>query len=120
MPLRLSLIHIFLVIISWVIFGFDDVSRGISFLGAMFGLNGAGFLNGESIYLLYTNLLIFAALFFASMDWGKKLWSKLQNMLQKHMAAFEVIRNIAFVAVFVLSVAYLVNASYNPFLYFRF
>ena len=109
-----------LVIISWVIFAFDDLSRGMSFWGAMFGYNGAGFFNSESIYLLYTNLLIFAVLFFASMDWGKKLWGKLEDTLQAHPAALEIIRSIAFTAVFVLSVAYLVNASYNPFLYFRF
>lgn len=109
-----------LVIISWVIFAFDDFSKVIAYLGAMFGANGTGLMNNESIYLLYTNLLLFAILFFASMDWGKRLWAKFCKKFTSRPLAVEVVKNVAFIIVFILSVAYLVNASYNPFLYFRF
>lgn len=109
-----------LVVISWVIFAFDDFSKVISYLGAMFGANGAGFMNGETVYILYTNLFLLLVLFFASMDWGKKLWAKFLIKFKHRPLMIEIIKNVAFVGVFVLTVAYLVNASYNPFLYFRF
>lgn len=110
----------FLVIISWVIFGFDDLGKGISFLGAMFGVGGAGLADGNSVYLLYTNLILLIILFFASMDWGKRLWATFTQKLHARPGVVELVRNIAFIGIFLLSVAYLVNASYNPFLYFRF
>lgn len=110
----------FLVVISWEIFAFDDLSAGLRYLGAMFGLNGAGLWNEQSIYLLYTNLLLFVILLFASMDWGKRLWEKLQARLHTRPISALLLKNAAYVWVFLLSVAYLVNASYNPFLYFRF
>lgn len=110
----------FLVVLSWEIFAFDNLGAGVQYLGAMFGLNGAGLWNGQSIYLLYTNLLLFAILIFASMDWGKRLWKRLQTRLHTRPISAQLIQNAAYVGVFLLSVAYLVNASYNPFLYFRF
>lgn len=109
----------FLVLISWVIFAFDDLSRGVAYIGALFGA-GSGFANTQTVYLFYTNLLMLAILFFASMDWGKRLWAKLETRMGTHPLAFAILKNAAFAGVFVLCVAYLVDASYNPFLYFRF
>ena len=39
----------FLVIISWIIFAFDDMANVFLYLKAMFGMNGAGLLNSELI-----------------------------------------------------------------------
>lgn len=110
----------FLVLISWVIFAFDNLSGGLGYLGAMFGLNGAGFANSQTVYLLYTNLLMLVILAIASTHLGKTLANKLLAKLQSRPVIAEVIKNVAFVGIFFLSVAYLVDASYNPFLYFRF
>lgn len=109
-----------LVLISWVIFAFDDLSVGVAYIGAMFGFSGAGFANQQTAYLLYTNILLLLVLFFASMNWGQRIWAKVQQRMGSHSVAYEVVKSVAFTAVFLLSVAYLVDASYNPFLYFRF
>ncbi len=110
----------FLVLISWVIFAFDDLSAGIGYVKAMFGLTGAGFMNEQSVYLLYTNILMLLVLFFASMDWGKRIFAWVSAKLQPGSLSLELIKSAAYVGIFFLSVAYLVDASYNPFLYFRF
>lgn len=110
----------FLVIISWAIFAFDDMASGYVYIKSMFGLNGNAFSNGESVYLLYTNLILFAIMIFASTDWGLKLGRLVMDKLENKAYLRETVRNVAFASIFLLSVAYLVDASFNPFLYFRF
>lgn len=108
-----------LVLFSWVIFAFDDTARGLGFLSAMFGQNGAGFANGQSGYLLYSNLLLLIILGVAATPAFANFAKKLLTAF-KRPALVEVIKSATLFAVFILSLAYLVDASYNPFLYFRF
>jgi len=108
----------FFVLISWIIFAFDNFAEGAAYLQSLFGLTGAGLADGQSIYFVYTNALLLAALFFASMDWGQRLFAALSAKLRPLGVCL--LQNAAYAAVFLLSVAYLVDASYNPFLYFRF
>lgn len=110
----------FLVLISWVIFAFDNLSGGLGYLSAMFGLNGAGFANGQTVYLLYTNLAMLVILAIASTHLGKWIANQLLGKLKNRPVIAEVVKNVVFIGIFFLSVAYLVDASYNPFLYFRF
>lgn len=49
---------IFLVLISWVIFAFEDLGKIGSYLGAMFGLNGVVAVNPETLYYLQNYILI--------------------------------------------------------------
>ena len=106
-----------LVIIGWVLFSFDSFKRGAGFIAGMFGLGGYGFVNTEFIYLLLNNIILLVILIIASTDLPKKCIEK-----------FAATRNIAvkFVNIAVLEIifgicaAYLVAATYNPFLYFRF
>lgn len=110
----------FLVLISWVIFAFDDLGAGLSYIGALFGQSGAGWADDRSLYLLYTSLPMLVILFIASMDWGKRLWEKLRSGAKENSLLIEIGRSAAYAAILLLSTAYLVDASYNPFLYFRF
>ena len=110
----------FLVLISWVIFAFDNLSAGLSYVQAMFGMTGAGLADGRSLYLLYTSLPMLVILYFASMDWGKRLLGWISARLKPDSLPLALAQNAAFAGILLLSVAYLVDASYNPFLYFRF
>ncbi|MDO4541980.1 MAG: MBOAT family O-acyltransferase [Bacillota bacterium] len=102
------------VLISWVFFSITDLGNVIAYLQAMFSLKN-GFLSGDSlVYVLsYAPLLIVA--FIASQPWGKRLWEKLSQL--KSISALEI---CCLGILFLLSLAALVNQSYNPFLYFRF
>lgn len=108
-----------LVIFSWVIFAFDDLSRGLGFLSAMFGLNGAGFANNQSGYLLYTNIFMLLVLGLASTPAPKLLAEKVFAYLKRPVSV-EALKAVVLCGVFILALSYLVDASYNPFLYFRF
>lgn len=105
---------LFFVLISWVIFAFEDLGSIGSYLKAMFGLNGVGLYNENSLYLLYTNVWVLLILIIGSTQIPKKL-------AEKYITDRLFMLKIGFImGVFLVSVAYLVDASYNPFLYFRF
>ena len=108
----------FFVIISWVIFALDDMKSVIGYIGAMFGAGGALY-DRTSLYLLSTNIILLVILALASTDIPAKLGNSLVDRLgEKPLSA--VVQNVVFAAVILISTAYLVDATYNPFLYFRF
>ena len=47
-----------LVLISWVIFAFEDLGQIGTYLSTMFDLNGASFANPEAIYYLKNYIAI--------------------------------------------------------------
>lgn len=96
------------VLIGWVLFAFEEWEKGFAYLKAMFIIGSAGICGSETVYLLLQNgvLLVLASLAAVGVFAG----------FQKKMK-----RNyVWYLLVFLLSVAYLVDSSYNPFLYFRF
>ena len=108
----------FFVIISWVIFALDDMKSVTGYIGAMFGAGGALY-DKTSLYLLSTNIILLVILALASTDIPAKLGNSLVDRLgEKPLSA--VVQNVVFAAVILVSTAYLVDATYNPFLYFRF
>ena len=108
----------FFVIISWVIFALDDMKSVIGYIGAMFGAGGALY-DKTSLYLLSTNIILLVILALASTDIPAKLGNSLVDRLgEKPLSA--IVQNVVFAAVILISTAYLVDATYNPFLYFRF
>lgn len=110
---------LFLVIISWVIFAIVDMPTVFAYIGAMFGAGGALY-DTNSIYLLLTNGLLLVILALASTDIPKRVAEKaLSTDFGKGVGGLTV-KNVAFVAILLICTAYLVDASYNPFLYFRF
>ncbi len=110
---------IFLVWIGWVIFAFDDLSRGINYIKALLGVNTLGFADNNALYLLMNYALILIIVILASTDLPKRVAIRFAGEHgEKRVAA--VIQGLFVVGIFIISVAYLVDASYNPFLYFRF
>ncbi len=109
-----------LVIISWVIFSFDSASVGISYIKAMFGVYGAGLFTPESIYYLYTNAVLLVALALGCTTLPKRKVSTLMERLQTKEKTSTVVEVSFILFIFIIATAYLVNSSYNPFLYFRF
>ncbi len=115
-----SVYTMFLVIIGWVIFKCEDLSYGLSYLQAMFGGLSGGLFNGESFYLLRNYGLLLLVLAVGSTMIPKKLGLRLSRQLGENSIAVTVIKSIFYLFILVISVAYLVDATYNPFLYFRF
>lgn len=107
---------LFFVLFGWLLFVFEDLSAGMVWLGNMFGVGTYKFMDMSNVYDLTRNIVFFAVLAVACSSWPRKLFYKLY---EKYNAA----RIGAFaggVAIMVLCIAYLVDSSFNPFLYFRF
>ncbi len=104
------------VVIGWVFFDTDSLSLGVQYLGAMFGAGGS-FLNSQSSALLAEAAIPLAlCLFFSSGATGNYI-SRLGGKDSKVVMA---ITPVATAALLIACTAYLVNSSYNPFLYFNF
>lgn len=105
-----------LILFGWVLFVFDELPAAGKYVAAMLGLAGQPLWNDETLYLAYTNAILLALLAVASMPYGR-----LRQLAADGMGGIgEVFRLAWFGVLFLLSVAYLVDASFNPFLYFRF
>lgn len=110
-----------LVLISWVIFAFEDLGQIGTYLSTMFGLNGASLVNAEAIYYLKNYIIIIVIGIICSiplLQWWKNRNKK--TVTQKKEAIVSVITSLGYVAIIIISTASLVNNSFNPFLYFRF
>lgn len=106
---------LFFVWIGWVIFSFETFGGVMGYLKAMFGMNGAGFVSNQTMFMLLEYAVMFVILVIACTEYPKKLVSKIN-----HVTVNAVLSNVYIIVLFVVSVAYLVDATYNPFLYFRF
>lgn len=99
---------IFVVLVSWAIFAVTNMGELSTLLAKMFAFD---FKLDWVFYLRNYAVTIIFAVFFSTPA-TKKIYDKLGN--------HNIITIVFLSFVFFVSVAYLVDASYNPFLYFRF
>ena len=109
---------LFLVAISFVIFSANNLTDAISYVGGMFGVN-VPFISTEWLYYLksYGFVIIIAAV--SATPLPKTLVSKLCRNAG-FAKIWSVVEIILLVCLLLISTAYLVDGSFNPFLYFRF
>ena len=104
----------FFVIIGWVIFAFDDMGQLESFLKALFGI-GVPAGNGLALYEWDIRAPFLAVLLIASTTFPARIAKQLTREERRSPLLM-----VYTGALLVLSLAFLVSGSYNPFLYFRF
>ncbi|MCC8104353.1 MAG: MBOAT family protein [Clostridiales bacterium] len=110
----------FVVMLGWNLFMFGDFSESLTYFGALFGSYGAGLWNSETVYLFYNNVVLLVLLILGSTRLPKKLGDAFLACFAGKDVVILVARGLLYTGIFLLSVAWLVDASYNPFLYFRF
>lgn len=106
-----------LVLFGWVLFFSPTLKDAFIYLGNMFGIGGSGFIDSTGIYYLTSNLILLILCGLCSTPW---LWKKFHHFTLKSGNYPSITAAVIYTAIFVFSIAYLVNATYNPFLYFRF
>ncbi len=112
-----SLYTLFLIIIGWVIFYFEDLNSVKIYLLRMFGLTNVPFVNNQALYYLLNYIVIFVIAAYFSTPHFKRILDKTEKSKKQYV---HVIASVAYVLVFLGCVSYLVDSTYNPFLYFRF
>ena len=114
---------LFIIVVGWVFFYFDDVSRLGQMLKLMFGFSGqAGVLPTDTV-LLKNHLVFFLVAIIACIPVSKLVKALLIRFSRRGTAQEAIAGAVGIVydvALLFFSTAALVGASYNPFLYFRF
>lgn len=106
-----------LVMISWVIFYFEDLNAVIHYIKGMFCLNDMPLYNNQALYCLFNYGIIFALAAYFSTPHFNKLLAFVEKSNKRYVFF---IASFAYIFIFYGCVAYLVDSTYNPFLYFRF
>ncbi len=118
LPDWISVIYsLFFVILGWVIFSLNSMSDIAGYMQSMFSAGNAGFMNDTVRYILsgWTPLLLVGAL--ASTPVCASLMQRLKERSLRFYTAAEAVLCLLSL---IVCTAYIVDASYNPFLYFRF
>ncbi len=108
-----NLYALLFVLIGWVFFACETMTDAVSYLGVMFGIGDCGFADMSTLYALSSYAITIVIGIVAMVPVMKKLvepWFKKNSLYIL----------IPCIAIFFLCLVYLADASYNPFLYFRF
>ncbi len=108
-----------LVVISFVLFDASSLSGAVSTVGAMFGAGGLPASSFEALYYLrsYAVVLILAAV--GSTPLPKRIIERVRGT-KSGAALLNAAEPILLVALLAVCTAFLIDGSFNPFLYFRF
>lgn len=107
------------VLLGWVFFEIADMTTLATYFGTMFGVAGAGFSNGATMYLLSNQWMLLVVLAIGATPLMKKGWMTLTRSARDSVV-ISVVENLVLAAILIVSIGYIVESSYNPFLYFRF
>ena len=110
---------LFFVSISFVIFDADSIATITNNLKAMFGFAALPLISQEAFYYLKSYAVIFVIGLFAATPLGM-IYYKKWMVNPKTEKILNWIEPVVFIFLFIVMVAYLVDGSFNPFLYFRF
>lgn len=114
------LLHIYtmiVVMVGWVIFASPDMSSAWHIISVMFGFGADSLIDGTGMYYLAANAVLGIIMIIGSTSCVKNTACHFANIFDKHSYKVE---TAVFTLMLLISVAYLVNETYNPFLYFRF
>lgn len=107
---------LFFVVIGWVIFAAPSLSSAVHYIHVMFG-GGTAADGSAGVYYLYNYLII---LILCALCSGPGVTASLNRCIVARERRKRIFVIALYVAAFICSIAFLVNATYNPFLYFRF
>ncbi len=110
---------LFLTAVGFVLFNSVNIAGAVTDIKGMFGLLGQPFVNAETLYYLKSYALMFVVgILFAT--------PVIKNLLRRFRDTkfgapiVQIARPLCFAAIILLVTGYLVDGSFNPFLYFRF
>ncbi len=117
-PAVLSHIYAMIVVYGgWLLFAWEDITQHRVFLKAMAGMAEAGLSSNAAMYLFVSNVVLLIVLIIGSTDIPARAGAWICN---KNEICKGLLQAVFVSVVFIISVSYLVNGTYNPFLYFRF
>ena len=107
-----------LVIVSMVIFNAASMGEALEYISGMFGVGKIAFMSSLTGYYLRSYGLLFLLAIIGSTPVVKTAAGKVRAKL--NAAALDFAEPLILAGLLILVTAYLVDGSFNPFLYFRF
>ncbi len=110
---------LFFVMLSFIIFDAATLTEAGRNIAGLFGIGAGGVTNVESIYYLKNYLVIFLIGIVGATPIPKKIYDCiLKDKIGKKAAC--IMEPVLMIGLLVIITAFLVDGSFNPFLYFRF
>ena len=106
---------IFFVVIGWVLFSSPNLSSAIEYIKVLFAAKGNPIIDNNAYYYLHSNLILFVILIITASPLLNKAFCYIKTKNSGIILAITIQ-----IFIFVVSLAYMVNSSYTPFLYFKF
>ena len=120
MPSILQRIYVlFTVMISFIIFNANSIGEAWNNIIGLFGANGESLINASTVYYLKSYLMVLVIAIIGSTPLLKNIIEKLKTKTNANKI-INLLEPIAMASILIIVTAYLVDNSYNPFLYFRF
>ena len=110
---------LFIVMILFIIFNAENMSVALTNIKGLFGMNGEIFVNDYTLHYLKSYLPLLIIAFFGATPFIKTLIDKLRKNKYANNI-INILEPILIVMILVVVTSYLIDNSYNPFLYFRF
>lgn len=110
-----SVYVVFAVMLSFVLFNAESLPQAGEDIRSMFFLGGLPGVNGESLYFLRSNLVLLTVSALGATPLPRRLYERISGR-----RVLAVLEPAALIALLAMCTAYLVDGSFNPFLYFRF
>ena len=109
---------LFFIVMGWVLFRADTVSQAVRYVCAMFGGAPMGLIDAAARLHLHDDLPLLLAAVIGSTPLVKLMARKLTGACSP--AVLSLLKAVCMGILLVLCTMYLVNATYNPFIYARF
>lgn len=106
---------LFMVVVAWVIFRSDSLLGACGYIGTMFGLVNSSTIHVANHYISNWSIMIFVIAGFVSMG----VYNLVEIIIKRYDWASDLF-DVWLGFLFVVSLAMLAGATYNPFIYFRF
>lgn len=103
---------LFFVVISFVIFNAASMNEAFVYIGSMFGMGNVPLGSAETLYYLRSYIVVFVIAIIGATPVPKMLMNKAK--FTKYLEP------VGLVLLLAVCTAYIVDGSFNPFLYFRF
>lgn len=107
------------VTLGFVLFNAGGIREGFGTIAAMFGLGRLPWATAESLYYLRSYALVLVLGAIGATPLPKRLMERVRGT-RIGARAWEILTPVALTVLLLICTAYLVDGSYNPFLYFRF
>ena len=113
-PVLATVYSLLVVVCGWVLFDLPSLGDALHYYSAMFGGAAGGLSSAADLFYLKNYALILCVGALACLPCWKTIYARLSPRLKS------VLTPVLLAAALLLSTAYLVDGSYNPFLYFIF